>query len=172
MTGVPRLLQLPVPAASAGALTVAASDQANGGQRVKAVTPVTPVQRHQQRPDGAETAHGREARRNNPQRNDPQRNDPWSDDLQAGGRGQRGNAAAAHEVASGKLINFSRLSSMPFMVQVLGQQAAAGRVQASAPQTSLTGHRDAALLGSDTYRRAGGEPEFLPASATFVRLAV
>jgi hypothetical protein len=166
MTGVPRLQQLPVPAASAGALTVAALDQANGGQRVKAVTPVTPAQRHQQRSDGAETAQGREARRN-----DPQRNDPWSDDLQADGRGQRGSTAA-QEAASGKLINFSRLSSMPFMVQVLGQQAAAGRAQASAPQTSLTGHRDAALLGSDTYRRAGGEPEFLPDSATFVRLAV
>jgi hypothetical protein len=36
----------------------------------------------------------------------------------------------------------------------------------------LSGHRDAALLGSDIYRRAGGEPEILPDSATFVRLAV
>jgi len=169
MTGVPRLQQLPVPAASAGALTVAAPDQANGGPRVKAVTPVTPTQRHQQRPDGSETAQGREARRN-----DPQRSDPWSEDLQADDfqAGRRSSVATAREAASGKLINFSRLSSMPFMVQVLGQQAAAGRAQASAPQTSLTGHRDAALLGSDTYRRAGGEPEFLPDSATFVRLAV
>jgi len=61
---------------------------------------------------------------------------------------------------------------MPFMVQVLGQQAAAGRSLAALPQTSLTGHRDAALMGSDIYRRAGGEPEFLPDGATFVRLAV
>jgi len=168
MTGVPRLQQLPVPAASAGALTVAAPDQANGGPRVKAVTPVTPTQRHQQRPDGTETAQSREARRNDPQRSDPWNEDLQADDFQAGRRG----STVAQEAAGGKLINFSRLSSMPFMVQVLGQQGAAGRAQASAPQTSLTGHRDAALLGSDTYRRAGGEPEFLPDAATFVRLAV
>lgn len=164
MTAVPRLQQLPVPAATAGALIVAAPDQASGGQRVKAVTPVSPAQRHQQRPDGTETPQGGEARRN----------DPWNDNLQADDfrAGRRGSAAEPQEAASGKLINFSRLSSMPFMVQVLGQQAAAGRPQANAPQTSLSGHRDAALLGSDSYRRAGGEPGFLPDSATFVRLAV
>jgi len=166
MTGVPRLQQLPVPAASAGALTVAASDQANGGQRIKAVTPVTPAQRHLQI-NAANCVHCKTC-------NDPQRSDPWSEDLQADDfqAGRRGSVATAQEAASGKLINFSRLSSMPFMVQVLGQQAVAGRAQASAPQTSLSGHRDAALLGSDSYRRAGGEPEFLPDSATFVRLAV
>jgi len=58
------------------------------------------------------------------------------------------------------------------MVQLLGQQAIAGRSQAVQPQTSLSGHRDAALMGSDVYRRAGGEPELLPDGATFVRLAV
>ncbi|GAB4357691.1 MAG: hypothetical protein Kow00114_09440 [Kiloniellaceae bacterium] len=164
MTVVARLQQLPVPAATAGALTVAATDQASGSQRVKAVTPVTPVQRHQQRPDGAEAPQGREARRN-----DPWRDDLQSDDFQAG---RRGSAAASQEAASGRLASFSRLSSMPFMVQVLGQQSTAGRSQANLPQTSLSGHRDAALLGSDSYRRAGGEPGFLPHSATFVRLAV
>lgn len=169
MTAVPRLQQLPVPATTAGTLIVATPDQAGGSQRVKAVTPVTPAQRDQQRPDGTETAQGRETRRNA-----PQRNDPWNDDLQGDDfrAGRRGSAAEPREATSGKLINFSRLSSMPFMVQVLGQQAAPGRSQANAPQTSLSGHRDAALLGSDSYRRAGGEPGFLPDSATFVRLAV
>jgi len=55
---------------------------------------------------------------------------------------------------------------------VLGQQAVAGRSQAAQPQTSLTGHRDAALMGSAVSRRAGGEPELLPDGATCVRLAV
>jgi hypothetical protein len=58
------------------------------------------------------------------------------------------------------------------MVQLLGQQAVTGRAQAAQPQTSLSGHRDAAVMGSDVYRRAGGEPELLPDGATFVRLAV
>ena len=165
MTGVPRLQHLPVPAASAGALAVATSDQ-TGGPRVKAVAPVTAAQRHQQRQDG--TADARRRPEHGAEPFGGTAVGEGSRQGQAARRAERGSGDAA----SGKLINFSRLSSLPFMVQVLGQQAAGSRVQAETPQTSLSGHRDAALLGSHSYRRAGGEPEFLPDSATFVRLAV
>ena len=160
MTGVPRLQHLPVPASQAGTTAVAVPENA-GGQRVKAVVPVSAAQRSQ-----AEAG----------------RAIPWQDGTpregiaDSGGRGEERSAAlrgqAGNEAAAGKLINFTRLSSMPFMVQVLGQQAVSGRAQGADPQTSLTGHRDAALLGSDFYRKAGGEPEILPDGATFVRLAV
>jgi hypothetical protein len=105
--------------------------------------------------------------------NAPAENQRRTNDRRAGeDRRQTGATPLRSEAASGRLISFSRLSSMPFMVQVLGQQATAGRPQDATPQTSLTGHRDAALLGSETYRKAGGEPEILPDDATFVRLAV
>lgn len=152
MTGVPRLQHLPVPVASTGASAVAQT-QAEAGRQVKPVTPVTPVhygqaERGQRREGvGEGAAHGQERRL--------QRHRP-----------------AADEANASKPISFSRLTSMPFMVQLLGQQASAGRSQAALPQTSLSGHRDAALMGSDVYRRAGGEPGLLPDGATFVRLAV
>jgi len=149
MTGVPRLQHLPVPATTAGA-TVVAVPEGGGAQRVKAVVPVTPAQRSQARAERSAAWAGSEGRERAP-----------------APAGQSGSEAAA-----GRLINFSRLTALPFMVQVLGQQAAVGRGQTPVPQTSLTGHRDAALIGSDVYRRAGGEPELLPDTATFVRLAV
>lgn len=162
MTSVPRLYQLPVPAASAGLPVVAGQDRENGRQ-VKALVPANPAQRNQQHPDWTAAIDGRETRRGGLQAEEGDR------------RGQPRSPVSADsgsEAASGKLINFSRLSSMPFMVQVLGQESAGSRSRAVTPETSLSGHRDAALLGSDLYRRAGGEPEFLPESATFVRLAV
>ncbi|MGF1629080.1 MAG: hypothetical protein ACFCUT_06385 [Kiloniellaceae bacterium] len=159
MTGVPRLLHLPVPAATAGARDVALPGT-GGDQRVKAVTPVTPAQRDQSRAERSPGWQGHE----------PQKR------IEDGTRRERDNTAlrghSGGEAAAGKLISFSRLTALPFMVQVLGQQTAASRGQPAALQTSLSGHRDAALLGSDVYRKAGGEPEFLPDSATFVRLAV
>ena len=153
MTGVPRLQHLPVPAGPAGA-TALVPPQGGTGQREK---PVTAVSAARAIPARAE------------------RGIPWDRD-EAGestGGDKRGiGGQAGTEAAAGRLVAFSRLSSMPFMVQVLGQQASAGRHQAALPQTSLSGHRDAALMGSDIYRRAGGEPEVLPDGATFVRLAV
>jgi hypothetical protein len=154
MTGVPRLLQLPVPVGPAG--TVAVPEADGSGQRVKAVTP---VQRNQPRAERNPGWSGHEPRER----------------IEDGARRDREKTAlrgAGGEAATGKPNNFSRLTAMPFMVQVLGQQTAGSRGQSVAPQTSLSGHRDAALLGSDVYRKAGGEPEFLPDSATFVRLAV
>lgn len=158
MTGVPRLQHLPVPAVSAGAPAVAAPPGA-GGRRVEAVVPVTAAERHQ-----AETEHKAAWAR------DAGRDAPGE---RAGGGG-RGAAAGALDgaAARGRLSGFSRLTSLPFAVQLLGQQSGAGRSQAALPQTALSGHRDAALMGSDFYRRSGGEPEILPAGATFVRLAV
>lgn len=159
MTGVPRLQHLPVPATAAGA-TAVALPESSGGQRVKAVAPVTAVQRSQARAERSTAWTGGEG----------------GERIEDGSRQGRERAAltaqSGGEAAAGRLINFSRLTAMPFMVQVLGQQAAAARGQVAVPQTSLTGHRDAALMGSDVYRRAGGEPEILPDTATFVRLAV
>jgi len=155
MTGIPRLQLLPAPGATSGALAVASPDQ--GEQRVKPVTPATPVYRGQQ---GLQRALVDEDRVDQSKRRDQ------------GGSTARDRTAPAG-AANGKLINFSRLSSMPFMVQVLGQQSYDRQaLTGAAPQTSLSGHRDAALLGSDIYRRAGGEPQVLPDSATLVRLAV
>jgi hypothetical protein len=161
MTGVPRLQHLPAPGSTSGALAVATLRQGRGDQRVQPVTPVTTAQRNQPEPQWARSDHGSIDR----SRSERDR----VDESRRGGvapRGERGGAEAANAGA----INFSRLSSLPFMVQVLGQQA--GRGPSTQPQTSLSGHRDAAQLSSDIYRRAGGEPEMLPDSATFVRLAV
>ncbi|WP_193367167.1 hypothetical protein [Pelagibius marinus] len=168
MTTVPRLQLLPPPGASPGATAVALPDQ--GEQRVQPVLAAKAIR--QGRPEFQQsTIDERQAREQlGNARADNQRR---ADNRRTGeDRRQTGTAPARSETASGRLINFSRLSSMPFMVQVLGQQAAAGRPQAAMPQTSLSGHRDAALLGSDIYRKAGGEPEILPDDATFVRLAV
>ena len=166
MTTVPRLQLLPPPGASSGATAVAVAGADHGDQRVKAVVPVARHQRGRQ--DLQQEIHQAAARQDR----------AGQKPVDQGSR-QHGNGSPARErnslaadPAAGKLINFSRLSSMPFMVQVLGQQAQAGRGQAAPVQSALSGHRDAALLGSDVYRRAGGEPEILPDSATFVRLAV
>lgn len=155
MTGVPRLQQLPVPASPAGATALALAP-GGAGLRDQAVSAVTPARAIPARAERG-TAWGGE-------------------EPQAGAEraGQRSAAATSGQVGAqtGRLLTFPRLSALAFMVQVLGQETAATPGQAVLPQTSLTGHRDAVLLGSDSYRRAGGEPEMLPSSATFVRLAV
>lgn len=155
MTGIPRLQLLPAPGSTSGALVVASPSQ--GEQRVQPVTPATPAYRGQQEAQRVLVDQDRVGQSNRRDR---------------GGSPTRDRTATAAEAANGKLINFTRLSSMPFMVQVLGQQSYDRQAQTGASQSSLSGHRDAALLGSDVYRRAGGEPQFLPGSATFVRLAV
>jgi hypothetical protein len=154
MTGVPRLQHLPVPVASAGAPAVAQPD-GGAGRQVKPVDPVAPVrygqaERHSERGQGR-VGEGSDNRRE---------------------RGLQRSGPSGEEASGHKPVTISRLTSMPFMVQLLGQQAVTGRAQAAQPQTSLSGHRDAAVMGSDVYRRAGGEPELLPDGATFVRLAV
>jgi hypothetical protein len=154
MTGVPRLQHLPIPAASAGAPVVAATETGER-QRVRPVAPVAPAARHQAERDTGWA--GGAARKQ----------------IGDGLHGDQGRGPSPGPRLSGdKPVSFSRLASMPFMVQLLGQQAALGRVLGAAPQTSLSGHRDAAMMGSDIYRKAGGEPEMLPDGATFVRLAV
>jgi hypothetical protein len=55
-------------------------------------------------------------------------------------------------------------ASTGFMTQVLGQ-VLGGEFSAELP-----GHRDGAVLGSDAYRRAGGEPALYPTGATLFRL--
>lgn len=151
MNGVPRLQHLPVPATSAGAPAVA-QPQGSAGRQVEPVEPVTPAVHVQ-----TGRSQGRAQVEDAPQRREGK---------------DRPARLAAEEGAANRPFTPSRLTSMPFMVQLLGQQAGAGRPQAAAPQTTLSGHRDAAVLGSDIYRRAGGEPELLPEGATFVRFAV
>lgn len=87
---------------------------------------------------------------------------------------QAGSSRATRQEASAKErpISFSRLSSMPFMVQVLGQEGRAAKSATPAAPGGLSEHRDGALMGSDLYRKAGGEPELLPETATLVRFAV
>jgi hypothetical protein len=160
MTGVPRLQHLPVPVASAGAPAVARPD-GGAGRQVKPVEPVSPVryghaERGQADWNRADRGQGRVSEGADSRRE----------------RGLQRGGLNGEEATGNKPVTFSRLTSMPFMVQLLGQQAITGRSQAAQPQTSLSGHRDAALMGSDVYRRAGGEPELLPDGATFVRLAV
>jgi hypothetical protein len=50
------------------------------------------------------------------------------------------------------------------MAQVLNQTWGSG------PSAGLPDHRDGAVLGSDAYRRAGGEPALYPTGATLFRL--
>ena len=173
MTAVPRLQLLPAPGATSSAPAVAAAGK--GEQPVKPVVATRVVQRD--RPDyQAIPGTGREIE-------DRLITDRRIGDRPAGQARVGYNASHRHagtaksdlgtsgEAANGRLTAFSQLSSMPFMVQLLGQQQS-GQRASGAPETTLSGHRDAALLGSDIYRKAGGEPEFLPETATFVRLAV
>ncbi len=168
MTAVPRLQLLPAPGTSPGTAAVALPDQSE--PRVQPVVPAKAA-RHGRPEFQQATIDERQARQE--LGNERAENQRRANNRRAGeDRRQTGVTPLRSEAASGRSIGFSRLSSMPFMVQVLGQQAGAGRLQAATPQTSLSGHRDAALLGSDIYRKAGGEPEILPDDATFVRLAV
>ncbi|WP_420345444.1 hypothetical protein [Pelagibius sp.] len=153
MTGVPKMLLLPAPGAKPLAPSGAAGQGSGPRQPVEAVTRTTPPR------SGSEEAAARALVE---QRAGEGRN----------GTAGRDRAAAAQEPVKGRLVGFSRLSSMPFMVQVLGQQALAERAPATAAQSPLSQHRDGALMGSDLYRKAGGEPEFMPENATLVRFAV
>lgn len=51
-----------------------------------------------------------------------------------------------------------------FLVQVLGQDP-------GQPAHGLTGHRDAAALGSEAYRRAGGAPPVFPEDPAVLRIS-
>lgn len=153
MTGVPKMQLLPAPGAKPLAPSGAAGQGSGSRQVIEAVVRTTPPRA------GSEEAAARALVE------------------QRAGEGRDGSTgrertAAAQEPAKGRLASFSRLSSMPFMVQVLGQQALAERSPAAAAQTPFSQHRDGALMGSDLYRKAGGEPELMPDNATLVRFAV
>jgi len=73
---------------------------------------------------------------------------PWSEETD--GRGLRGPEFGA---------------SALFLVQVFGQDQAP-------PHIALMEHRDAAVLGSDAYRRAGATPPVYSEQPTLFRIAV
>lgn len=151
MNGVPRLQYLPVPATTVA--TAVAVPGARGEREVEPLVPAPPLADDADGGRGATRAGGGRERA-------------------ADGARQGAGQAAGGEAAARRLISFSRLSAIPFMVQVLGQQSGVDGGGRVVPHSSLAGHRDAALVGSDIYRRAGGEPAVLPDGATFVRLAV
>ncbi|MEQ8355363.1 MAG: hypothetical protein RH942_07490 [Kiloniellaceae bacterium] len=168
MTAIPRLQLLPAPGTSSGARAVAAADRSE--QQVRPVLAAKSVRLNDQ-----QSREIYDPQRPGSERSTTERRvgDRRIGDRQTGQSDVPSSRQPrqAETAASGRLIGFSRLTSMPFMVQLLGQQDHS-RASAAAPQTSLTGHRDAAQLGSDVYRRSGGEPEFLPEAATFVRLVI
>ena len=151
MTGVPKLQLLPAPGAKPLAPAEAASRGHAVQQEIEAVVRSPAV-------------HARDGQKGL-QRN-PVEERRWEEQE---GAGRQRAIRNDQEPASGRRISFSRLTSMAFMVQVLGQQSQGAP---AAPQSTLSQHRDAALIGSDIYRRAGGEPELLPEDATFVRIAI
>ena len=153
MTGVQKLMLLPAPGAKPVAPSAAAS-RGQGEQQVEAVVRSPAI-------------HSRDGQRG-PLRN-PVEQHRWEE--QEGAERQR-RVQADQEPVKGRRISFSRLTSLGFMVQVLGQQSQAARESQTAQLSPLSQHRDGALIGSDSYRKAGGEPELLPEGATFVRLAV
>jgi len=182
MTAVQRLQLLPAPGTTPAGQAVAAPDR--GEQQVKPVVPARFVQRGLQDPRDAQglARGGVETPQVESRTADRRLSDRQSRQAGPDGADNRRTTRATGEApakraapATGHTYGFSHLSSLPFLVQVLGQEGGQEGMSAArraSPQTSLSSHRDAAQLGSDIYRKAGGEPEFLPETATFVRLAV
>jgi hypothetical protein len=179
MTAVQRLQFLPAPGTTPAGQAGAAPGREE--QQVRPVVPARFVQRGLQDPRDSQGVARSHSETPQVERRVADRRLRDREAAQAGlhdsGSGRRasgpgGNAGAGLTApATGRSYGFSQFSSLPFLVQVLGQEGlTAGRL--AAPQTSLSSHRDAAQLGSDIYRKSGGEPEFLPETATFVRLAV
>ncbi len=151
MTGVQKLHLLPAPGVKSAALQAAASKGQAARPEIEAVVKSPAVRAR---------AGNRGALRN-----------PIEERRPGDRQGPPAGGNLRNEAAAGRAerIGFSRLTALGFMVQVLGQQNQAA--QTAQPHT-LTQHRDAALIGSESYRRAGGEPEVLPDDATIVRVAV
>ncbi len=82
-------------------------------------------------------------------------------------RGSSTKDRPAPEVARGIRILPTTHAAPPFAAQLLGQQAPGAL---AGPE--LLAHRDAAALGSEAYRRAGGEPPFYSEAPAYFRLSV
>lgn len=121
-----------------------AAGGAGRGGRVRAVEYVAPVKDSLQ--DRTRQAGARQPETRQPQ--DRRGLVPWPED--ADGRGFGGPEFGA---------------SAPFLVQVFGQDRAP-------PHIALMEHRDAAVLGSDAYRRAGATPPVYSEQPTLFRIAV
>jgi len=77
------------------------------------------------------------------------------------------------ESAAAQSVEEAIQPSIPFLVQLLGQDAAPIRgVGLAGYGQAIEQHRDAAILGSQLYRQAGGEPSILSEGATFLSIAV
>ena len=150
MTGVQKLPLLPAPGAKPKAPVAAVSQGSGVQQEIEAVVK-------------SPAAQSRTGQRGLPHQQVEERR--WAEQKDAV---RQGRVQGGADPAKGRRISFSRLTAMPFMVQVLGQQSPGSQ---TTQQTPLAQHRDGALIGSELYRKAGGEPELLPEDATFVRIA-
>ncbi len=64
-------------------------------------------------------------------------------------------------------------TSIQFVVQLLGQMPVTPQAANYSPGAQdLAGHRHGSALGSEIYRRAGGEPREFSSDATIFRIAV
>jgi hypothetical protein len=153
MTAVPRLQLLPAPGTSPGTTAVALPDQRE--QRVQPVVPAKAA-RHGRPEYQQTTIDERQARQQlGSERAESQRR---TNDRRAGeDRRQAGTTPVRSEAAGGRL-SFSRLSSMPFMVQVLGQQATAGRRHAPDQPQRPPRRRPAGQRHLPQSRRRAGDP--------------
>ncbi len=82
-------------------------------------------------------------------------------------RGSSTRDRAAPEAARGIRIQPTAHAAPPYVAQLLGQQA-----PGALAGLELLDHRDAAALGSEAYRRAGGEPPFYSEAPAYFRLTV
>lgn len=79
--------------------------------------------------------------------------------------GLRTAAYAGAAGAEAEAPAFYPTDSVPFLVQLLGQES-------ERPQVLITEHRDAAELGSDAYRRVGAAPPIYTEQATLFSFAI
>ncbi|MFQ5775932.1 MAG: hypothetical protein ACE5GS_15535 [Kiloniellaceae bacterium] len=106
--------------------------------------------------------------RSTPPRNGVQgrhvRPDP-RDAQRALGRGRAGPAGPGARAGAGPAAERPLGASARFLIQVLAQDL-------GPPAGPLAQHRDGAVLGSDAYRRAGGQPPLYSQRPTVFRITV
>ncbi len=146
----PQVVLIPPSAPPRGLAAPFVPSRAGGGEDAR-VVPVEPIA-------GIKAVDGQL-----PQRRTPPFPQP---DLEDARRPSTRDRTAA-EAPQGIRIPPTTHAAPPFAAQLLGQQASAAL---AGPE--LLGHRDAAALGSEAYRRAGGEPAIYSEAPAYFRLSV